>query len=370
MKKIISLTLLSSLCVLTLGPALTVAGTGSVNTNLTKYVSGGQVPIVKVKWEANADRYTDDSTAPGAQFSPSGIYQQNKTIALCAIVTDPDGLADIDNVYADVFYPEDIALGDHHVALPDQSGLGCGALMQEDTLIRLPKQEGFDLFCTDVRNNNYNLPTFNDSPMQYTYDEICAPDGELMKETAAVYCATKELSYEDPSGDYKVWAVAQDKNGQQGTLENYFEYLPTVAFEADFNAVNYGKVRLNTHKIISGDLTWNDTIGANPATVRNVGNTRLQMGVEQDDMGLGMTDGIYNVKYDARVGSTASFANYNPYANVKWLQDELDLSELDEMDFSILITKFPPTGGESFTGTMTLSAKKVNHLPCPPPCDK
>ena len=361
MKKLIALLSLTALCVMTFGPVLSVAGTindGPIQTSLTKDTEGGAAPVVKAKWEANVDKYTDDSTAAGAQFHPTGVYQGNRTIALCAIVTDPDGLADINNVYADVFYPENIALGEHHTPLTDQSGKGCGALMQEDKMTRLSKSEGYELFCNKVRTLNNNLPTFNSG---YNYDGICAEDGQLMKETSAVWCVTKDLSYEDPSGNYKVWAVAQDKVGKQGVLENYFTYLPLTAFETDFTSVNYGNVRLNTHKIISGNLTWNDGV----PSVRNVGNTRLQMGVQQDDMGLGMTDGKYNVLYDARVGSVAGFANYWPNASVKYINDELDLSEMNEMDFSILISKFPPThAGESFTGYMTLSARNRAHLDC------
>lgn len=335
---------------------------GAVTTGLTRDTSGGETPIVKAKWEANVDRYTDTSTDAGAQFLPSGMKDVNRTISICAVVTDPDGLADIDNVYADVFYPEGIALGDSHVALADQSGDGCGELMQEDTLTRLDKAAGLDLFCDMVRNNNNNLPTFNAG---YDYDEICAIDGELQKETAAVYCTEKDLSYEDPSGMYKVWAVGQDKNGLQGTLENEFEYLPLTAFEADFNQVTYGNVRLNTHKIISGDLTW-DAMNQGPASVRNVGNTRLQMSVMQDDMGFGQTDSQWNVKYDARVGSFANFVVYRPEVK-RWLADDLDLSELDEMDFSIDVSKFPPThDGDSYTGNMTLGARAVAHLVCDP----
>ncbi|MDP3882698.1 MAG: hypothetical protein Q8Q48_01445, partial [Candidatus Staskawiczbacteria bacterium] len=117
----------------------------------------------------------------------------------------------------------------------------------------------------------------------------------------------------------------------------------------------------NTHKIISGDKTWN-ALNQGKASVRNVGNTRLKLRVMQDDMGLGKTDGNWNVKYDARVGSAASYAVYNPEVT-KTLNDPLDLSELDEMDFSIDISKFPPTHvGNSYTGTMTLTAGFTPHL--------
>lgn len=368
MKKVIALV---SMFVMLAGPSLTVAQTlsptptpGYVSTGLTRDTTGGAAPIVKAKWEANTDRYTDDAVAAGAQFLPSGQYNVNKTIALCAIVTDPDGLADVTTapgaVYGDVFYPTNIDLGEYHQPLKGQSGLGCGALMQEDKMTKLSKADGLDLFCNRVRNENNNLPTFNTG---YNYDEICATDGELQKETAAVYCTTKDLSYEDPAGTYAVWAVAQDKVGLQGKLANTFTYLPVTAFETDFNKIEYGNVRLATHKIISGDLTW-DALNAGPASVRNVGNTRLSMRVLQNDMGFGVTDGVYNVKYDARVGSDAAFANYFP-EQTKKLADSLDLSELDEMDFSIDVSKFPPTHeGNGYTGTMTLSAVAELQLTC------
>jgi hypothetical protein len=160
-----------------------------------------------------------------------------------------------------------------------------------------------------------------------------------------------------------VWAIGQDKNGLQGKLTNHFTYLPMTAFETDFNQVAYGNVRLNTHKIIPGDLTW-DALNQGRATVRNVGNTRLVMKVMQDDMGLGKTSGLWNVEYDARVGSASLYAIYDPLTT-NLLDDELDLSEMDEMDFSIDISKFPPTHiGPNYTGTMTLSADAVSHLPC------
>ncbi|PIR05410.1 hypothetical protein COV56_02870, partial [Candidatus Kuenenbacteria bacterium CG11_big_fil_rev_8_21_14_0_20_37_9] len=281
------------------GAATTGYTNGYVNTGLVADTSGGTAPIVKAKWEANADRYTDASTAAGAQLDPSGQFGVNKTIAMCAVVTDPDGLADVINVYADVFYPVNVDLGPSHVELPDQSGLGCGELMQEDSLTKLDKQVGIDLFCDSVKNNNDNLPTFNTFPTQYSYDEICGETGELQKDTAAVYCGQKDLSYEDPSGSYKIWAVAVDQAGKQGLLENYFTYRPMTAFETDFNSIDYGSVRLNTHKIISGDKTWEPGLTGNKASVRNVGNTRLAMKILQNDMGLGKTDGNWNVKYDA-----------------------------------------------------------------------
>jgi hypothetical protein len=362
MRKIIYSIALVSLFSLTIMPAL--ADT-TVGTGLTRDAGGGANPIVKSKWEMNNTRGTDgkylgtdDAVTALSQFMPSGQYQVNKIITVCAVVTDPDGVSDIDSVYADVFYPETISLGPNHEA----NRQGCGQLMNELSLAKLSKADGIELFCNKIRTNNTNLPVFNTSPTQYDYDEICAQDGELMKETAYVYCGDKTLSYEDPSGSYKVLVDAQDKAGMDGMLTNYMTYLDLTAFETDFTNVSYGNVKLNTHKIVNGNLAFspNDLF----PTVRNVGNTRLSMKVNQTDMGLGMTDGNWNVKFDGRVGSNAAFVNYFPEVTKK-LNDPLNLSQTDEMDFSIDIFKFPPTHvGNSYTGSMLLSAVKEAHLTC------
>lgn len=360
-KKIYILTVLT-LFALTIAPVLaadTNGASSTIGTLLNKDAGGGADPIVKAKWEMKSgSQGLDDSTDPGAQFMASGVYQVGTPVTVCTVVTDPDGVADINGVYADVFYPLLFDLGPNH----EPNRQGCGAMVgNEFSLSPLSKADGISLFCNSIRSNNNNLPNFNNG---YNYDEICATDGELMKETARVYCGTMTLSYEDPSGDYRVEAIAQDKNGLTGGLQNYFRYLDTTAFDVDFSTVNYGNVKLNTHKIINGDLTFAN--GDGKPTVRNVGNTRLAMQVWQDDMGLGKTDSSWNVRYDGRVGSDAAFTVYDPFA-VTMLNLPLNLSQTNEMDFSIDIFKWPPTHiGESYAGTMVLGASKVEHLACAP----
>jgi hypothetical protein len=367
MKKLVAMFSMVAVSIATMGMNVAVATT--VTTGLTRDTGSGANPIVKAKWEANVDRYTDDSTAAGAQILPSGQKDVDKRIAICAVVTDPDGLADLNAVYADVFYPVNVDLGPNHVPLPNQSNLGCGQLMQEDPLTKLSKADGLDLFCNKVRNLNNNLPTFNTNP-GFDYNEICNADGELQKETAAVYCMEKPLSYEDPAGDYKIKILAQDKSAKDGMLENIFQYLPLTAFEADFTNVSYGNVKLNTHKIINGNLAWEPANSTLP-TVRNVGNTRAKITVRQDDMGFGKTAGLWNVRFDARVGNDENnWSYYDPEETVT-LADVLNLSETDEMDFSILVKKFPPEhSGNIYTGSLTLGAVPAPHILCeqtPPP---
>jgi cysteine-rich repeat protein len=335
----------------------------SVSTGFVRSITRGNNPVVKAKWEMHSNKDdenhylgTDDSTAIGSQFLPSGKFEVDTTITVCAIVTDPDGVSDINGVYADIWYPQGVYLGNKHES--DRSG--CGQKHgNEFRLNKLSKMDGIDLVCDNIKSSNNNLITWNDG---YNYDEVCLETGELWKEKAYVYCAEHNLSYEDPSGAYRTLIMAQDKYGLDGTLENNFKYLQLTAFEVDFDSVFYGDVKLNTPKIISGNLEFNP--GDKLPTVRNVGNTRLTLKIKQNDMGLGKTDNKWNVQWRARIGSNANFKLYHPNKSAI-LANELDLSETNEMDFEIKVFKFPPAhGSNNYGGEMTITAKWAEHLTC------
>lgn len=393
MKKIIAIL---ALIAMVAGPNLAIADS-TVNTGLTRGEGGGSSPIIKAKWEMKGpcldsnNNYIacpsvyggegqDDDVAIGAQFDAPGIWGANMNYTVCAIATDPNGVGDLAGVYADIYYPTGKAIHDKSPSTDvhrdtaggtqDQGMGGCGVFIEQNTLHQLTKAQGYQLFCETIRDGNNNLPKFYDG---YNYDEICAPDGELMKEEAYVYCSDKDLIWEDPAGDYKVEVVAQDKAGNSSRkLINYFEYLPFTGFEKDFTSVAYGQVMLNTHKKISGDLVFGTT--SNP-TIRNVGNTRLWMWAAQDDMGLGQSSGIWNVEYDARVGNNENdWTIYSPFdyentGSPVWsseytrLEDILDLSEVEEMDFSILVKKWPDTN-TSYNGSLWLGATAAPFRIC------
>lgn len=335
----------------------------------TKFVQGlglnsmiNASPVVKAMWETqgpySSGEGTDDRTDAGSQFLPSGQYQVNKNISICAIVSDSNGVSDIDSVSGKIFYPM-VNISSDPASSRKACGLEFGPELQ---MTQLNRTDGFDLFCDKIQNNNNNLPTFYDF---YTFNELCGADGELTKETARVYCADANLAYDDPSGNYKAQIFAKDKSGGTGNiLENIFDYLELTAYEVDFNATNYGIVGLNSKKIVSGDLVWDDPKGENQATVRNVGNTRLQMSVVQNDMGLGKTDDVWNIRYGAKVGPSDVWKNYWP-EEVTLLDDPLNLSGMTGMDFSIEVLRFPEIMGPDYAGKMILTAGKVEHLACP-----
>jgi len=117
--------------------------------------------------------------------------------------------------------------------------------------------------------------------------------------------------------------------------------------------------------VINGDLPWNTgTTGLLPS-VRNTGNTRVQLSATQNDMGLGQTDNVYNVQYKTRVGNVLTDWSpyYYPFAT-QWLNESLDLSETNEIDFGIKVTKFPAHLGTSFMGTLTLGSQAATALTC------
>lgn len=390
MRKLVALTVAFAFAFSGVLPALAAP---DASTGLTRSSGGGSAPIVKAKWEMKTGTMgLDDSPLAGAQFNPPGVWDATMNYTACAIATDPDGIGQLDTpggVYADIYYPAGKAIHDlvpstdiHPDLLQGANDVGqggCGVFKEENTLIKLHKNDGYELFCNQIRNNNTNLPTFNPA---YNYNEICAADGELQKETAAVYCEPKTLKWEDPAGLYTVKVFAQDQGGNSSALlENQFEYLPLTSFEKDFSNVNYGTVGLSTvHKKIPGDLTFDVAGNSLFPTIRNLGNTRLYMHVAQDDMGLGQSSGAWNVEFDARVGNNLndwkiySPFGYKPTAPV-WsssytqLEDILDLSETEEIDFSIMVKKFPDAN-TSYSGNMYLAATAAPFRVCeatPPP---
>jgi hypothetical protein len=145
---------------------------------------------------------------------------------------------------------------------------------------------------------------------------------------------------------------------------NYnFSYLELTAFEADFESLNYGNAALNQRKEVLGDLSWEAIKGLNKATIRNVGNTRMQMAAVQNDMGLGKTDGVWNIRYGTKVGKSSAWSNYWPEESTM-LEGIFGLAAMDQIDFAIEVLKFPTDQASDYTGKMTLSAHKAEDLMC------
>ena len=151
--------------------------------------------------------------------------------------------------------------------------------------------------------------------------------------------------------------------------------MELTSFDKDFSNVVYGQVQLNVEKKIAGNRTFLAADGR--PTVRNLGNTLLNVRVAQDDMFLGQSSGISNVFYNARVGNLESDwvnPNYPPFkflptagnpisGQYTTLAEVLNLSEIEEIDFSVLVNKWPTTA-TSFNGNMWMNAISASWPSC------
>jgi len=124
MKTLKKFVALMTLAALVLGPVQALAEIST--TSLTKKdVSSGDndIPYMHVKWEMDGTisqltgtDYYMDSNNPGAQFKPSGVSQEDKTITVCRNLRPAQRVdfTKLDGVYADIYYPTTVALGPNH----------------------------------------------------------------------------------------------------------------------------------------------------------------------------------------------------------------------------------------------------------------
>ncbi|MFH1639989.1 MAG: hypothetical protein ABIB93_06775 [Chloroflexota bacterium] len=313
-----------------------------VTTDVTVNGGTGLPPIVKCKWELPDD---GDPThiIPGTQVLPPVAYGVEKPLEFFAVVTDPDGQLSVDRVYADVFHPMS-----RPASIPE--------FKYQLAMIRLASvADGLTAFDSAVAQG---IITFNPSHPEYDAAEV---RHELEQGLAWVWMGNQVISYHQPWGDYRVEVKAYDKNNNPSPiLVNYFRYMPVTACEYDFTNVGYGPVEVCTNKWVPGDVNFGT---AALPTVRNIGNTWLNILTKQDDMGFGDTSGIWNVEFDARLGAAGVGTDviYNPAwkkgttppaGNWTMLPDILELCNTQKLDFSIHVKKADPA---SYSGNMILS---------------
>ena len=351
MKRILaSLIMVAMMLIAIAAPAL-----ADVTTDVTVSSGGGEIPIVKCKWEqepntVNSTLETGDPTHAinGTQVNPPLVKCAVKPISYYAVVTDEEDGGSVSQVYADVWHPDDspapYSTGDdprgpyfkYEIAF---SKLGHTAT--ERALLTTAYDAGLVTFGV-----GYNLT-----------EAIF----EMEKGTADLWMGEEVIDYEQPAGDYKVEVFAVDhQNNQSAVVTNYFEYVAICGIEIDFTSISYGPVNLGIEKMVAGDTNWAAPAApagagqSNLATVRNIGNTWASVVICQDDMGFGKTgtgdEATWNVMFDARMGNDDTYyEQYAPEEEVTLL-NALGLSSKDELDFSIKVIK----GFGTHSGTMTL----------------
>ena len=312
-------------------------------------------PTVMCMWVQDATVGLEDGDpfhqAAGAQFLPPMTHAGEKAVQYWAIVADPEGVDAGGQVTADV----------HHPAGPPRFGSPCHHLV----LQKVDK--------TDVGVAAYVAAC--DGGL-VAYQDGCT-DGDIMDALgncfAEVYAVQGSLDYCQPAGEYGAAVDACDSSGRRasdggGGLTDSFTYLAASGIEIDFNSIDYGMVDVGGNRWLAGDGVFDLPLGAapgpNPSTIRNIGNTEVQITIMQDDMGFstsGPPDGrVWNVTFDARLGSDhADEVVYAPYDEVT-LPNKLLLAGVERLDFSIHIRR---SAAGQHSGVMKLGCVQVPFAP-------
>jgi hypothetical protein len=347
--------------------------------------TGDVSPIVKCKWEYDLDVEVDmgecaqcvacvdgsciDSMnmfyhdacpcIDGLQVKP--ILGGSVKVGYYAIVTDPQGVSQVSTVYADVWHPD----GQFKYQI-ELHPVGFDSADYDKTVA---------LGLWDhVQSCHSDLVTINTAWEATLPVDVTAEDDildELNEQLAYLYYGEAYISYCQPGGEYLVGVRAVDiTNAWSAWLYNTFWYIPTSAVEVDFEQVNYGDVAVCTEKWVGGDALMTTP---NKPTVKNIGNTPVELYVWQDDMGFSDTSGEWNVMFDARLTADGEEVYYYPY---EFDGDEtpddtsddypgvripgvIDLCTQEKLDFSIHAFKGQPV---VYTGVMRLYAC-INGLP-------
>jgi hypothetical protein len=218
--------------------------------------SAGSPPIIKAKWEI----YDENSYKAGTQvyINPNNDPEPKKVWSII-VVTDPNGIEDIANVYLDVYHPDctfkvqayawDITPPNGEGNTPDMNAV----IFQGNTLRNLLDKA--------LASGYIN---------QTVYDDIW---NEVYKKDARVFIAEFEIHHHQPYGWYIAEAWVTDQGGAiSEKFCNYFEVVPVLAYRMDFNSVVFTNIKPGIPKVVYGD---EDLSTSDMPTLKNDGNVMI-----------------------------------------------------------------------------------------------
>jgi len=336
---------------------------GPINTTVTMTESGSSSdpPIIKCKWEYDLDVMIDLDECPPCEV-PAGCYAEgiwendacpclpglqvkpilggDVMVGYYAVVTDPQGVTTIDSVYADIWHPD----GEFKYQI-ELEAIGFDEYGDYDKTVALDVWDHVT-FCHPDLITYLDYQTYNES-------EILE---ELDQEQAYIYYGEAPINYCQPGGWYKVGVIANDNyDSWCDHLFNFFWYIPTSGIEIDFNLVDYGTVAEDYEQQAGGDKNM---LTPGLPTVRNIGNTPVELWVGQDHMGFGKTgvppNDEWNVEFAARLSANGQKVYYDPEESLVRIPGILELCTLEKLDF--FITVYKGWEGQTYNGTMDLCA--------------
>ena len=341
MKKILAVALA---IVLTLASTLTVTAA----TMDTEAVVGGSgsAPYVCAKFET-----PDHDPADGTQIEP--VPGGTRLVKFYVVVGDPNGVDDISAVYVKVYHPDGSfkfqldAIRPAWTIIPytglvDMDGDCVGETTVPVALDELEAQGRITYGFDPVRGATMTLGT-----LKYDLEH----GKQLLVELVG------EMDYHQPSGNYRVEAIAVDQGGKSGILENLFFYISIVALRCDFTRISWGNVNVAQWNVLYGD---EDLSTPTKPTIQNIGNDPAKIELHFTEM-EGINFGKKIIDFDASMlGGHIELVACTPKVIMDAAGDPVTLPACTptQIDFSV----HPPSGTpeDTYRGQMTIT---IMHLP-------
>jgi hypothetical protein len=232
--------------------------------------------------------------AANQNFSQKG--NAPRRLELWSAVDDLNGLTYVSDVYWDVYLPDGTLLAELFSAAPIEGTSACTTTTNLNVLTPMFAQAVADGELTSAAVNDTNNGML----------ALCNEGAKSLWHNAFT------LSKDDPNGTYSVVTHAIDTVGAVSTETVSFSVEPFIAFEQDFNAVNWGSMVPGTTKQVSGDTTFDPSTSTTP-TLTNGGNTGMQVGVQFFPLtgttygkSIGTADSTGNGFFDASFGYNAA----------------------------------------------------------------
>jgi hypothetical protein len=340
MKRILAFTLA---IILTLASTLTVM---AAEMDTEAVVGGsGNSPYVCAKFETP----DHDEDMMGTQIEP--VAGGSRVVKFYVVIGDSNGVDDLSAAYVKVYHPDGSFKYQLDAIRPDWTIIPYDGLidMDGDCTGETPVPEALDALELQGR-------------ITYGYDPVRGVDMtldmvkyDLEHGKQLLVELVGEMHYHQPSGEYRVEAIAVDQGGKASTLENYFYYISIVALRCDFTRISWGNVNVCQWNVLYGD---EDLDTPTKPTIQNIGNDPAKIELHFTEM-IGDNFGKKITEFDATMlGGHIELAACTPTVITDADEPvELPSCTPTQIDFSV----HPPTGTpeDTYRGMMTIT---IHHL--------
>lgn len=294
----------------------------------------GTSPTVAYMWVL-----PDESVEEGTQVhvEPSG---ERTDIYACLVVGDAESRDTIEDVFVDVYHPDESFKYQVHATWLDPAVDAAEIEACKDDALAAGLIDSQDHW--DIDYNIFNQPNW------YMY-KVYLP-----------------MYYHQPAGDYAALGYAVDSTSRlSSAYDGEFEWVAGTYLELDFDAVSFGNIQPGAWKILNGDT---DMATPGMPTLKNEGNTEIQVGVEFTDfVGQGGLPNKKITRFDAQLRNMGDPNNnyldipgehleFDSYQRVDFMYP-ISLCRQEKIDFSIHADI--GTVPDSYSGDVTIFATPV-----------